>query len=108
MSESEGTDVGLSNIPLKFPKEARIPLGIDGKAEITQSMKGRMIGEVGLPYDEQCAVCQGDEDLVDPGCELCGGNGYVTHYEALPWTTMKDIYQAMAAIAIEDLKNNKV
>ena len=49
--------------------------------------KARLIGEFFVDVDIPCECGE--------GCSMCEGRGYQTYRTPIPWTTIKEIYQAI-------------
>ncbi len=87
-------------------KTAEIPLDDRynvHKPKITNGMKGACIGELSFTTEEPCPKCtlhlEGHYDDVE--C-LCDGSedGVYERKIVVPWNTCKEIYKAMAMVAI--------
>lgn len=68
---------------------------------ITPTMKPACMGEHEFSTKQSCHHC--DEDDEDE-CEYCNDSGTIVDKHVIPWTSMKDIYEDMANIAIIDNK----
>jgi hypothetical protein len=65
--------------------------------EITAAMKAEHIGEFSIEFPLDCPDCDLDEP--DEACEICKGQGFYLRSINVPWTTCKEIFNAMYATA---------
>lgn len=73
-----------------------------GKPLITNAMKAACIGEFSFEVERTCYSCH--EIEVQEECEVCGGEVTYISKVVVPWTTCKEIYKAMAMVAVSEVK----
>lgn len=67
-----------------------IPTDYAGRPSVTNEMKRQCHGEFTVEKTIECPECAG------AGCDACGLEGGVIDEVDIPWTTIKQIYKAMA------------
>lgn len=74
----------------------RVPT-LNGRPEVTNSMKANCIGEFSFTIPMVCGECV--TGTADKDCEVCAGEVEYLQSVSVPWDTCKEIYKAMANAA---------